>query len=316
MRREVLWAAIIGIVFGLVIAFGAWRINSGFGKKAERPATSPSPKVNSEFKIVLDKPEDKDVVTEGTVTVSGLTKPLVWLTFSGEKFDYIVQADEKGTFSQEVNLIPGVNQIKLTAFDREGGQSIEKVIVVYSSSFQKKSAQSTPEPSTSSSNSAIREKVEQKVREALNKPKAYLGIVTDIADSTIQIKTSESEIKQISTASEDVTVVNAKGTANKTIKLTDIGIGDFIVAMGYVNSNSVLSAQRILVTDPVTEPKVASIVSTGKDVTPSKNTLVYIFENGKATKTKATNIKDEDKVIYVTQEVNGKSSPRTVFIVQ
>ena len=53
-------------------------------------------------------------------------------------------------------------------------------------------------------------KLVKKVNEALNKPKAYLGVVTDIADSTIQVKTAGGEIRQVSTNKDNVVVVNAK----------------------------------------------------------------------------------------------------------
>ena len=72
-------------------------------------------------------------------------------------------------------------------------------------------------------------------------------------------------------------LANQTGTNNKVVKLTDIAIGDFIVAMGYVNQNSVLSAQRILVTDPTTEPKID--ISMEKVNTVSKKTLSVIDVN-------------------------------------
>lgn len=333
MRKEVIWAAGIGIAFGLIIAFGVWRINSSL--KSVNPGTSSTPTpapANTEFKITLDKPENNDVVTQDSVTVSGLTKPLVWVTVSGEDGDYIVQSGSDGLFSQDVALTPGVNQIKIFAFDPNGSQSTETVLVVYSSSFQPKAA-ATPTADETSTDSAIRQKVAEKVAEALNKPKAYIGVVTDIADSTIQIKTTDSQIKQISAKGEDVTVVNLAGTNNKTVKLTDIAIGDFIVAMGYVNSNSVLSAQRILITDPVTEPKINSVygkvsdtaygtisVTPPKggeavDVTPNANTDIEFFKSGKATAVKLASIAKGDSVIYITDTGGTAPKIRAIFVV-
>src|SRR5258708_22669331 len=115
MSKEVLWAVAAGIILGLIVAFGVWRINSKLSpnKKFDASATSsPQPVAPGEFKIVLDKPENDDVVTEKAVAVSGLTKPLSWITLSGESGDYTVQSDASGAFSQNVDLVPGVNQIK------------------------------------------------------------------------------------------------------------------------------------------------------------------------------------------------------------
>lgn len=314
MRKEIVWAGIIGVSFGLIITFGTYRINSFFNKsKAISTEATPSPKDNQEFKITLDKPENDDVVTQNSVTVSGITKPLIWITVSGEDDDYILQAGDNGVFTQNVNLIPGVNQIKITAFDPEGNESIEKVLVIYSSSFQLK----TTETDTATGDADIRQKVEAKVEAAMNKPKAYIGIVTDITDSTIQIKTNE--IKQVSANDKDTTVVKT-GATNKIVKLSDIAIGDFIVAMGYINTSSVLSAQRILITDPVTEPKIASTM--GKVTEISKKTLTVADIKDKqsevvtpGSKIKFANIKVEDVVIYVIDSSSDTPKVRTIFLI-
>lgn len=332
MRKELVWAAAIGIIFGLIIAFGAWRISSKTGATKTESSPTPVP-VTGELKITLNKPEDGDVITEDFITVSGITKPLSWLTLSGEKGDYIIQAGDDGVFIQDVDLSAGVNWIRVTAFDSKGAQSTEKVLVVYSSSFQEKSLPS-PTPSDNSTESAIRQKIAEKVADALNKPKAYIGVVTDIADSTIQIKTLASEIKQVATSEEGITVINQKGTNNKSVKLTDIAIGDFIVAMGYVNSRSVLSAQRILITDPITEPKISasygkvsetnkksitvnSLTSgDGQVVTPGTKTDIEVYESGKFILTKLINISVGDLVIYVTDSSSDTPTVRSIFVIQ
>lgn len=333
MRKEFIWAGVIGILFGLVIGFGAWRI-SATNKKPQAASPTPTPSsFVSEFKITLDKPEDEDVVTESAVAVSGITKALSWITVSGEKGDYITQSDERGVFAQDVDLVGGVNQIKVTAFDPTGAQSVQKVLVVYSSSFEI-SAVPTPTPGDNSTESAIRTKVQQKVAQAMNKPKAYLGVVTDIADSTIQLKAGAGEIRQVSTDNEDVAVVNTKGTNSKAVKLTDIAIGDFIVAMGYINSSSVLSAQRILITNPVVESgtesfygkateiskKSITVVSLkgGKTatITPGTKTPIEEYDQGKFAATKSTAISTDDVLIYVADSGSETPTVRAIFIVQ
>jgi hypothetical protein len=330
MRKELVWAAAIGISFGLIIAFGAWRINSSLKSKTVAPTPTPTSQNIGEASITLDKPEDDDVVTVTPVAVSGITKPLSWITVSGEKGDYIIQSDETGAFSQDVDLVGGVNQIKITAFDSTGNQSSQKVLVVYSSSFQLTTI-ATPTPGTSTSESDIRANVAEKVAQALSNPKAYIGVVTDIADSTIQIKTPDSQIQQVSIGGNGITVMNVKGTNNKQIKLTDIAIGDFIVAMGYVNSNSVLAAQRILVTDPITEPELTismakvttapkkSLSMTGiKDntqvtITPDKNTGLESYSSGATKNIKLTAISQGDLIIYVIDNSGTSPITRSVF---
>jgi hypothetical protein len=169
------------------------------------------------------------------------------------------------------------------------------------------------------------------VAEASKNPKAYIGTVTDIADSTIQIKTIDSQIQQVDISGNGITVVNIVGTNNKTVKLTDVAIGDFIVAMGYVNGNQVLNAQRILITDPVTEPKISISLSNvtavskksltvtdvksgqGSSITPDKNTDLESFANGKETATKITSINKNDLVIYVSDTTGTPAIVRSIF---
>lgn len=333
MRKEIVWVAVIGIVLGLIFAFGIYRINSRLPKKVEQVQT-PNPKPETtEFKIVLDKPEGGDVITQDSVKVTGITKSSAFVVFSGEKSDYITKAAADGTFSQDIDLTSGVNQIKLFALDAQGKQSSTKVLIVYSSVFEPKTFE-TSSSQTASGENDIRDKVAQKVAEALNKPKAFLGTVTDIADSTIQIKSIDSQIEQISIRGDNIDVVNTTGKANKAVKLSDIAIGDFIVAMGYVDTNSVLSAQRILISDAVSEPTIKTFIAKVTDTTtkglsvslipdgstaevnPSKNTDVYDFAEGKTTSLKLSAFSEEDIVIYVLDASETTSPVRSIFRVQ
>jgi hypothetical protein len=108
---------------------------------------------------------------------------------------------------------------------------------------------------SSGASDEVREKVEEKVNQVLKIPRAYIGTITDISETTLQLnkyvfnpETEKSgEIQQVSITS-DTTYVDAKTTA-KNIKFQDVAIGDFIIAMGYTNGNSVLQATRVLVID-------------------------------------------------------------------
>jgi hypothetical protein len=329
MRKELIWVGIIGILFGLIIGFGSWRVRSSL-KPKDNVKPSPTPQIIGQSKITLDKPENGDVITESLIAVSGITKPLTWVVFSGEKGDYTIQSDESGLFSQVVDLISGINQIKVTSFDAEGNQVSQKVLVVYSSSFQLELAAS-PTSSTATGESDINKKVAQKVAQASNRPKAYIGTVTDISDSTIQIKTTDSQIEQIAIGGSGITVVNTKGTNNKALKLTDIAIGDFIVAMGYINGNQVLKAQRILVTDAITDlqievsiakvssaPKKSLSAASLKDnqaltITPDKNTDIVSPLGGKTKDIKLSDIIMNDLVIFVLDTSTNTPLVRSIF---
>jgi hypothetical protein len=330
MRKELLWAGIIGISFGLIIGFGTWRVKTSMRPKANSTPI-PTPQSVGKFKITLDKPEDGDVVTGTPITVTGITKPLVWLTFSGENGDYVTESGNDGVFSQAVDLASGVNQINITDLDSSGNQISQKVLVVYSASFQEATPSAAPVSSSGTTSADINQEVAEKVALASNQPKAYIGTVTDIADSTIQIKTTDSQIEQIAIGGTGITVVNTQGTTNKNLKLTDIAIGDFIVAMGYVNEKSVLSAQRILVTDPVTPKSISVSLSKAIDstkkildvtgvkdgqkvtITPDKNTGVESFVSGKTKAIKLTDIKSNDLIITIEDTTVNPPLIRSIF---
>jgi hypothetical protein len=322
MRKEVLWAIVGGSILGLVIAFGIWRANSALrNSSAANISPSPSGNPKREFGITLAKPEDNDVVTDSPITFSGVTSPEAWIAVSTDSDDYIFQAGTNGTFSHDIKLSPAVNQITISAYKDGGKSASTSLLLVYSSEFAKTTpAASSPKPGTGEAN--IRQKVIQKVEEVLKKPTAYLGTVTDIAAGTLQIKNDASEIQQISTLASGLAVIKI-GKTNKEIKLADIAIGDFIVAMGYKNGNNVLNAQRILSTSPLGSSLTASIYGTISAID-KKTVSISSLTNGqestltydKNTKTNTPFAKVEEGDLVVLVFVKDTQKARTIYIIK
>lgn len=139
MRKEIFFAIFAGGLLGLIIAFGIWRANIAFKPKVastseKGPTPSPS---GSLFSISLAKPENESVITENPVLVSGITRPNAWVSISGEGKDFITQAAENGSFEQEIELVGGVNQVLVTAFDEKGEATGQKLVLVFSTEFGK-----------------------------------------------------------------------------------------------------------------------------------------------------------------------------------
>lgn len=337
MRKEVFWAIMAGIIFGLIVGFGIWRINSSL-KSKNNPFTPPTPppikKTSlSELKIAIDKPENEDVLTEDSLNISGITKNSAWVVVSNENTDILTQADTKGVFSKDIELTPGVNQIKITAFDNDLSQAEAQLITIYSSLFKKNLASPNPSSKEATGESAIRKRVEEKVAEVINHPKAFLGTVTDITDSSIQIKSIEGDIKQISATSDSTNVVDNRDDSNKEVKLTDIAIGDFLVAMGYKGSNNVLISQRILITDPIKNPQLNATIgkvasknsgtltvaindSETRTISASYLTDIKTFKEGKEMPATISNIANGDIIIFVTDNNNKAPKVRSIFLIQ
>jgi hypothetical protein len=139
-------------------------------------------------------------------------------------------------------------------------------IVLFVLLLSKVKAQDTASPEAD----AIREKVQEKLKQAQNKPKAYLGTVTDKTDVGMQIESVNGEINQVSIDNENTTFakINEK---TEEITFDDIGIGDFIVAMGYSEENGLLDSLRILLTTPPEEIQRKIII--GEVTSVNKNTI-------------------------------------------
>jgi hypothetical protein len=331
MRKEILVAIFFGSILGLIIAFGIWRVNSSFTppqkNKDERaiPNDQPqTPKANSG--ITLVKYQNNDVALDSDISLSGVTMPSSVVAVINGDDDYFIKAGADGSFEQVVSLANGVNEINIYSFGLDKINATQKVTIIYSPEFAKilKLSQTPPvtsDPKSASSSSdaqaeSIRIKVEEKINQTLKYPKAYIGTVSDIVNSTFQIKTASGEIFQTLT-SNDTTYSKSKtpGIAAVDIKKSDIAIGDFVIAMGYVGENSVLDCKRILVTQTQVSNKRYAVfgniseytkkIFTVKDVL-SGNSLsidlankyyVYNLEGGKTTKIKLVDLSRGDKVL-------------------
>ncbi len=251
LRKEIVFAIIAGSLLGLVIAFGVWRANIALKPKETEQTPTEETQSPDELAITIASPKNHTVSLEPTITIKGLTKASALIAISGEEEDYFGQADEKGEFEVEVDLVGGVNNLGIFAFDSEGNQTNQNLLVVYSSELAKKLQTETEDETDQSTEEAqIDDKVRQKVTEVARQPIAYLGTVTDINQESIQIKNNGSEIEQIAT-SEETDFAKTTGTSTDTASLEDVAIGDFLIAMGTTNGNGVLSASRIIITTSI-----------------------------------------------------------------
>lgn len=142
MRKEILFALLTGIAFGLVVAFGIWRTNYSPKTIQEKEQTTiskeeeESPKKESVQGLTILKPEENELLSQDSVIIEGITEPNAKLVISTEDKDYLVNADQEGGFSQEIKLIGGINEILITAFIQKGETSV-LLPIVYSKELEK-----------------------------------------------------------------------------------------------------------------------------------------------------------------------------------
>lgn len=124
---------------------------------------------------------------------------------------------------------------------------------------------------------SIREVVQQKVKEKLNiittpsnKPKSFFGSIKKITGSQIEI--SQNNENKIITTTDDTAFVNLK--KSKT-SLKELKVGDEILAMGYINSQSQLEAKRVVLIE-LTKIKNNNQIINGQVVDVSQSSPVFI----------------------------------------
>lgn len=335
MKKELFFAIGAGLILGLIIAFGIWRVNKTITPPQDEQITTsketPLPDVG--FSVTIANLENLDVVTKSPVLISGLTKPESKVAISSEEKDYILESEKNGGFEKEVALIAGLNEIIIKSFDQKGDSAQTKLRIIYSSEFEKYiEVSSDKENAATDEAETVKQKVEEKVSLALKKPKAYLGTITDISESTYQIKNQEEEIEQVSFDKNTSFVKIDKTT--KSITSADVAIGDSIIAMGFKNGNQVLEAKRILVTQiPEESPKnvyLGKISDLGKNtITLQKlnnqeelfiqvniDTDYMLLKNEKATTIKFSEFKKEEIIYVFGSLVKEKFEARTVYKIE
>ena len=247
MRKETFLAILAGVTIGIIFAFGAWRLAKIFKKNAPINSPQPTPQLKTDLSITLENLNDFDVIYKDEVSFSGLTDPNSDVLVITNEKDFLTKSTDDGSFEIDVVLPAALSEIKVLGFNSLGQSSEAKINLVYSTEFAKSVEENT---------------------DLTKKPIAYVGTITDISSGTIQIKDGEGDIKQISLLEETKFINTLK--KNIEVKSTDLAIGDYIIAMGFVNGNKVLKTQRLLITSPIEENKFEAKKITIEDLSKTK----------------------------------------------
>ena len=343
MRKEVIFAIIAGAVFGLIIAVGFWKAKSIIKPNQDNSSSSASNDVNPVataglLDLVITLPEDESVVGERTVTVTGSTLPNTLVAVSTESDDFLIYSDADGEFSIDTKAISGVNEIITVSVDSNNNSVEEKIVFVYSSQLDSNKSEPDDEETATDSADEVRQKVQERIDEALNNPKAYIGSVTDISEDTLQISKavfskdgSNGEIVQVSVTEDNTDFVDVGENENKTITYDDVAIGDFIIAMGITDENDVLEAQRVLVSETI-EPTSRSVtVGNISKVDESEDAILLSSLDGTILTGRSTDfltsvegeiedisfseLERDASVIVITDLDDGKVIARTIYLI-
>ncbi len=305
MRKEVFFAIIAGVTIGLVVAFGAWKATLVVKNiSTSKPSLQKSPLPKTNINLSLDNVSDYDVITESPFKLNGISTPLTDIVISTSEYDYYAKTDQEGAFSVDIELPSGLSELIVDS---------KKFIIVYSSEFKKYLTSIDNEELNSSDEAkTIRDQIAEKLASKNGKGTSYIGTITDISSGTIQTKGKNGEILQIS-LSDDTTYINTL-KKNAEVKLTDLAIGDYIVAMGFPTSNRVLDTKRILVTSPLVELKIEV-----NKITIDKITKTNINDIVLPKKWVGPGVKELEvgqNIIVVGTKEDDKFDLRTIFVIE
>lgn len=319
----------------MVVAFGIWKANSALrSRESETITETKEPKTGEvagveKLELSLIKPTEKQVAVITPITVEGISSVAEYIVITGEESDMVIKPNEKGEFLTEINLSGGINEILVTALTKE--ETVNKLVtVIYTTQLTTKKSEEESKETTGTSE--IEESAKDKAQAVMDTPKAYLGTVTDITESAVQIRSNEGEIKQITLAETTSYANMVKET--KEVSFEDMAIGDYVIAMGFPsNENGLLRAVRIL----ITTPRGASGKTTlrGRVTGIAGNKLTYksgekewqVDISGKPevtgetegeekfTKAKLSEIKEGDDIIIAGEQDDDEITARTIHII-
>lgn len=140
MKKEVLFAIFLGLIVGALLVGGIWTasqaLHSSAGSLISAGSSSPSPspldRDGQSVPLVIFSPKDLLLSKESKLIVEGKTYPATHVIFQTETDTLYLKSDGQGTFSQEITLSPGSNDLTVTALTDTGDTTSRTVSVVYS----------------------------------------------------------------------------------------------------------------------------------------------------------------------------------------
>lgn len=139
MRKEIILAVIIGIIFGLGVTFGLYFVRQRvlpnetaqkIEESRQQPATpTPTPQAKT---LIVQQPDMNLLTKEGMVQVVGKAWPNSYIVILAADQEYVTTADDDGDFSQEIELSLGGNRLTVIATSVQGEQEQVVLSVVYS----------------------------------------------------------------------------------------------------------------------------------------------------------------------------------------
>jgi hypothetical protein len=274
MFKDLFLAIVLGALLGFGVTGGYYTINKAKTNTVLTPTATPTPEIivtppptggptetKKEISLTISKPLDNTLVNTSKITITGNSTPKAQIIINTPITAYNTQADDSGNFSLAVSLEAGVNEIKISSFDKDDNQTDIDLTVTYSTaqiSFLSKIIKPVfAQESDEIQNLREKFKEQAKVSLATDNKKAFWGTITQIDGRQITIKKDDLTYKLDVT--DDAAIVNEKKIK---IKLETLKVNQIILAMGtYDPATDTLITSRIVPADPKTIIKNYQVIS-------------------------------------------------------
>jgi len=139
MRKEIIFAIILGLILGGIILYGLRLANQATKDLNLTPQTTPTPEVQStnsqtspETKdtLTISYPQDNSVSSTEKITLTGSGPANANLAIIAENYQEFIQTDDQGNFSQEINLVGGENEISVSLVN-QGKLETKQITIIY-----------------------------------------------------------------------------------------------------------------------------------------------------------------------------------------
>lgn len=295
MRKETLIAIILGIAAGIGIAFFLVRQSGNSPKNNNVILDKITPTVaidTSEIEpLIIQSPESGIVTSKSSIEVT-VAAPKNSLIIFQTLTQEVTISNKERSITQKLNLLPGENTIKVTAYKDKNVDSRTMVVYSMTSSYDsttgnKSKDETSSDNSKSSSDSTInslKEKIEKKVDELNQGNKNVVaGTITKISDQTIYVTSDSGD--QFTVSYDDTITEIYKITLDEkeSIEFDDLNKGNRVVISG-PSIEKQISANLIYVQESfiLGQGVVASLDSSAftLDVlTPEKDTYTLDIED-------------------------------------
>lgn len=137
MKKERVILSFIALLIGLMVAGGAFFLyenaKASAPKEEETVVSVPTPSTTEEASsLKIDKPQNEDVISSRTVTISGKTEPNAVIVAQSAADEQVAKASANGSFQFTLDIEEGLNTINVTAILADGTEVSEIRTITYS----------------------------------------------------------------------------------------------------------------------------------------------------------------------------------------